>query len=78
MEGDPTFVILKYSAWLDAAKFEEKILGAVVRYPLKPSNEYAPSESSPLRYNKAELVTGSFTDFISTGAITQTHDALAG
>lgn len=32
MKGDPEFVILKYSAWLDASKFEDRMLGAVIRY----------------------------------------------
>jgi len=62
MKGDPDFVILKYSAWLDASKFEDKILGAIVRQFLKPTNAYVPE--SPLQYNDEELVEGSLTDFV--------------
>ncbi|KAI0439347.1 hypothetical protein F4803DRAFT_531395 [Xylaria telfairii] len=73
MKGDPNFVMLKYSAWLDTAKFENKILGAIVRYPFKPSNEYLPE--SPLRYNIADLVEGSFTDFLHHNTGTKFHNA---
>ncbi|CAI6089272.1 unnamed protein product [Clonostachys chloroleuca] len=37
MKGDPEFVILKYQAWMEAAEFEDVILGAVVKEPLSPS-----------------------------------------
>ena len=73
MKGDPNFIVLKYSAWLDASKFEDKILGAVVRYPFKPSNEYLPD--SPLRYNKTDLVEGVFTDFLHGATSTKSRDA---
>ncbi|TGJ84190.1 hypothetical protein E0Z10_g4571 [Xylaria hypoxylon] len=76
MKGDPNFVMLKYSAWLDAAKFENKILGAIVRYPFKPSNEYLPE--SPLRYNKCDLVEGCFTDFLHGNTSTKSRDVSAG
>ncbi|KAJ4370042.1 hypothetical protein N0V83_005806 [Neocucurbitaria cava] len=64
MSGDPEFVILKHSAWLDAAKYESKILGAVVRQPLKPTNDYLPE--NPLQYNDFDLVEPSepLTDFV--------------
>ncbi|RWA14851.1 hypothetical protein EKO27_g256 [Xylaria grammica] len=75
MKGDPNFVMLKYSAWLDAAKFEDKILGAIVRYPFKPSNEYLPE--SPLRYNKVDLVEGSFANFVHDKASTKSRSASA-
>lgn len=32
MTGDPAFVILRQSAWLDVSKFEKGILGAAIRY----------------------------------------------
>lgn len=72
MKGDPNFVMLKYSAWLDADKFENKILGAVVRYPFKPTNEYLPD--SPLRYNKADLVENSFVDFLHDNTASKSRD----
>lgn len=75
MKGDPTFVILKYSAWLDTNQFEDKILGAVVRYPLRPTNEYTPA--SPLRYNNTELIEGVFTEFVHDSTRTVSHDASA-
>ncbi|KAF2993653.1 hypothetical protein E8E14_002044 [Neopestalotiopsis sp. 37M] len=72
MKGDPNFVMLKYSAWLDADKFEDKILGAIVRYPFKPTNEYLPD--SPLRYNKADLVENSFVDFLHDNTASKSRD----
>ncbi|KAI0401303.1 hypothetical protein F4802DRAFT_433424 [Xylaria palmicola] len=75
MKGDPKFVILKHTAWLDAS-FEDKILGAVVRYPFKPSYEYLPE--SPLRYNQADLIEGCFTEFFHSGYNTESRDASAG
>lgn len=73
MKGDPEFIILKYSAWLDASKFEESILGAVVRYPLKPSNDYV----SALHHNKDEIIEGSLTGFLLNHASGESHDASA-
>ncbi|ETS84478.1 hypothetical protein PFICI_02503 [Pestalotiopsis fici W106-1] len=75
MKGDPNFVVLKYPGWLDAAKFEDKILGAIVRYPFKPTNEYLPD--SPLRYNKNDLVEGCFTNFLHDNTETKSRDASA-
>ncbi|KAI0197475.1 hypothetical protein F4808DRAFT_295282 [Astrocystis sublimbata] len=76
MKGDPTFVMLRHPAWLDATEFEDKMLGAVVRYPFKPSNEYLPE--SPLRYNKCDLVEGCFTDFLNSNTHTKSRNASAG
>ena len=42
MKGDPEFVILKYTAWLDASKFEDKILGSIVKEFLRPTNAFVP------------------------------------
>lgn len=63
MKGDPEFVILKYSAWLDAAKYESQILGSIVRQPLMPTNDFTPP--NPLQYNAHDLVEPSepLTDF---------------
>ena len=66
MKGDPEFVILKYSAWLDAAEFEDKILGAVVKHYLDPTDDYEPE--SPSKYIVEKPVEGSFTDFIAEGS----------
>ncbi|CZR58256.1 uncharacterized protein PAC_08147 [Phialocephala subalpina] len=75
MKGDPEFVILKYSAWLETSAFESRILGSVIRYPLKPSNEYVPSGVSPLQYNTFDLVKGALTDFVLANKNTTSHDA---
>ncbi|KAI1110421.1 hypothetical protein F5Y14DRAFT_429018 [Nemania sp. NC0429] len=72
MKGDPEFVMLKYSAWLDASKFEDRILGAIVRYPFQPTNEYLPE--SPLRYNKTDLIEGVFTDFLHDNTNAKSRD----
>ncbi|RTE69938.1 hypothetical protein BHE90_015669 [Fusarium euwallaceae] len=71
MKGDPEFVILKYSAWLDAAKFEDKILGAVVKHYLDPINDYEPE--SPLKYMVEAPVEGFFTDFVAEGSASATN-----
>jgi hypothetical protein len=42
MIGDPEFVILKYQSWLDTAKFENVILGSIVKEFLRPTNNYVP------------------------------------
>ncbi|KAI1826113.1 hypothetical protein F4861DRAFT_134669 [Xylaria intraflava] len=76
MKGDPNFVMLKQSAWLDAAIFENKILGAIVRYPLSPTVEYLPE--SPLRYNKTDLIEGVFTDFLHDSTRTVSSDTSVG
>jgi hypothetical protein len=54
MIGDPSFVILKYSTWLDTSQYESQILGSIVRRPLMPTNDYVPT--SPLQYNAFDLV----------------------
>jgi hypothetical protein len=68
MKGDPVFVILKSSAWLSAKKFENKILGSIVRYPLRPSDDYVPS--LPLRYHTWEFQEREFGKF----HLDNTHD----
>lgn len=62
MHGDPTFVILKHQTWLDTSIFEDKILGAIVKEFLRPTNNYVPD--SPLQYTTHDLVKTSFTDFV--------------
>lgn len=62
MKGDPEFVILKYQAWMDAAEFEDTILGAVIREPLSPSTNYVPD--APRTVATPEFQTGLATDFI--------------
>jgi hypothetical protein len=75
MKGDPEFVILKYSTWLDAVKFEDKILGSIVRQYLRPTNAFVPE--SPLQYNVDELVEGSFTDFVVGSCSSELRDTNA-
>ena len=62
MKGDPEFVILKYQSWLETAKFENKILGAIVKEFLRPTNNYVPD--SPLSYYTHYFIEGSVTDFV--------------
>ncbi|KAH8645905.1 hypothetical protein BGZ60DRAFT_535835 [Tricladium varicosporioides] len=64
MKGDPEFVILKQTAWLDAKEYEPKILGAIIRYPLQPTKLYLPEEPSPLSYNSRAIQDNTFSDFI--------------
>jgi hypothetical protein len=54
MKGDPSFVILKHTTWLDTSEYESQILGSIIRQPLKPTNDFAPP--NPLQYNKYDLV----------------------
>lgn len=75
MEGDPKFVILSHKSWLDAEKFENAILGAIVRLPLKPTVAYEPN--TPLRHNKEELVEGHFTEFLLDTSSSSSRDASA-
>lgn len=75
MKGDPEFVILKYLAWLDASKFEDAILGAVVRNPLSPSNDYVPKV--PQRPRDVDFVEGSLTDFLLASSTASSSEASA-
>lgn len=75
MKGDPKFIVLKYSAWLDASKFETAMLGAVVRNPLSPTTDYVPDH--PLRYNKKDLIEGSLPNFLISGSNTSSTKASA-
>jgi hypothetical protein len=77
MKGDPEFVILKHSTWLDAFKYETQILGSIVRQPLKPTNDYIPS--NPLQYNSFDLVepTEPMTDFALENTNTDAKHARA-
>jgi hypothetical protein len=67
MTGDPVFVVLKPTAWLDAAKFEQVILGAIVKEFRSPTTRYEPAEDTKALdyYNATQhpFVEGSFTDF---------------
>jgi len=67
MAGDPVFVVLKHTAWLDVSKFEDRILGAIVKEFRKPSDRYEPAQdATALDYYDASqfpFVEGSFTDF---------------
>jgi len=80
MSGDPEFVVLKYSAWLDTEKYESKILGAIVRYFLRPTNDYVPEE--PLAYNVTvngkprDFDEGKLTNYISDKTTTTSSNTL--
>src|SRR6185295_18735885 len=80
MSGDPEFVVLKYSAWLDTEKYESKILGAIVRNFLRPTNDYVPEE--PLAYNVTadgkprDFDEGKLTNYISDKATTTSPNTL--
>jgi hypothetical protein len=77
MKGDPSFVILKHSAWLDTSKYESQILGSIIRQPLRPTNDFVPSD--PLQYNAFDLVepTEPLTDFVLENTGTDTSHATA-
>jgi hypothetical protein len=77
MKGDPSFVILKHSAWLDTSKYESQILGSIIRQPLRPTNDYVPT--NPLQYNAFDLVepTEPLTDFVLENTGTDTNHASA-
>ncbi|KAJ5851707.1 uncharacterized protein N7529_011092 [Penicillium soppii] len=72
MHGDPTFVILKYQTWLDTSKFEDKILGAIVKEFLQPTNNYVPD--SPLQYTTHDPVENAFTDFVLDTSASTGHE----
>jgi hypothetical protein len=77
MKGDPSFVILKHSAWLDTSKYESQILGSIIRQPLRPTNDFVPYD--PLQYNAFDLVepTEPLTDFVLENTGTDTSHATA-
>ncbi|KPM43904.1 hypothetical protein AK830_g2586 [Neonectria ditissima] len=53
----------QFLTWLDAEKFEDKILGAIVRHFLDPARDYEPE--SPSTYITEPPTEASFTDFIT-------------
>ncbi|KAH6697365.1 hypothetical protein F5X68DRAFT_226744 [Plectosphaerella plurivora] len=71
MKGDPEFVILKHTAWLPAPEWEDRILGSVIRHPLKPSNDLVPD--TPLVYNTQPFHEGQFSDFVLSNSKSQGH-----
>ncbi|CAI6331914.1 unnamed protein product [Periconia digitata] len=75
MIGDPEFVILKYQSWLDTAKFENKILGSVVKEFLRPTNNYV--SNSPLEHNSHDFQEGTVTDFVLDNIGSQGQEASA-
>ncbi|KAF1954307.1 hypothetical protein CC80DRAFT_493812 [Byssothecium circinans] len=75
MIGDPEFVILKYQSWLDTAKFENKILGSIVKEFLRPTNNYVPD--SPLKHNSHDFQEGTVTDFVLDNTGSKSHEASA-
>lgn len=77
MKGDYEYVILKHP-WLNAAKYESRLLGAVVRYPLQPTNDFIPRDN-PLKHNKGREIDPSepLTDFVLSNTNTSVAEARA-
>lgn len=69
--GDPKFVVLRYTAWLDVAKYqaqgvniEDRLLGSIVKQYEDPTGgDYLPD--NPLQYNEEAFDEKNFTDFIA-------------
>ncbi|MCJ1333888.1 hypothetical protein MMC10_010594 [Thelotrema lepadinum] len=62
MAKDPVFLILKPTiGWLPESEWRE-ILGAAVKNPWSPTNDYKPK--NPWAYNRNPLVEDSYNDFI--------------
>ena len=67
MEGDPEFIVLKQWTWLDAAEYEDALLGAIVDDFLSPSTNYVPDSDTktPLeKYSTSTPQRGIFPDFV--------------
>lgn len=75
MKGDPQFVVLKYTTWLDASEYENRILGAVVKEFLKPEDAFVPRSGSPLQYNDQKLSERTFSNFVVDSSGSSGHDA---
>lgn len=75
--ADPTFFILKYSTWLDAETFEDKILGALVKDYADPAGiNYIPD--SPLRhYKETNYVENTFDDLVIAKMQSSAYEATA-
>ncbi|KAF7532021.1 hypothetical protein G7054_g8322 [Neopestalotiopsis clavispora] len=83
-KGDPQFVVLRYQAWLDASKYENIILGAIVKNPLSPSTNYAmatkentKSDDAEHQTDDAKYQTGNATDFLLENESTRGNDSTA-
>ncbi|EOO02460.1 hypothetical protein UCRPA7_2052 [Phaeoacremonium minimum UCRPA7] len=74
VSSDPESVELGFHSWLDAAKFEQSILGAIVRNPKQPTNDYLPE--NPLQYyDKDQLfVEGTFEDVVANSTKSTSYD----
>lgn len=72
MKGDPEFVILKHTAWLPAPEWEDRILGSVIRHPLKPSNDLVPD--TPLVYNTHPFHESQLNDFVLSPSQSRGHN----
>lgn len=70
-------MILKWQAWMDSKEFESKILGAIVKEHLKPTNNYVPDKNEPLLYNKHKLLEGSIKDFVLDNSGSSAKEASA-
>jgi len=72
---DPQFVILKHTAWMSVEKFESKILGAIVKEHLKPSNNYV----GPVKYKPEDFdfLENKATNFVLDHSNSTSEDASA-
>jgi len=80
MMGDPVFIVLKYTSWLDTAAYERRILGAIVKKYANPTVFEPRAKDKPaLTYYDADeypLITGSLTNFAAQpGTATTTTTA---
>jgi len=62
--SDPEFFLLTPTAWLDADKYENQMLGAFVRNYASPTDTCVPESGSHEQYNKSKILERSFTDFV--------------
>ncbi|KAI8255359.1 hypothetical protein K4K53_008178 [Colletotrichum sp. SAR 10_77] len=71
MKGDPEFVILKHTAWMQV-ELEHSILGSIIRNPLSPSTDYVPG--TPLQYNDHSLQENIAADFILSNNVADANE----
>ncbi|KAI8278760.1 hypothetical protein K4K59_009110 [Colletotrichum sp. SAR11_240] len=73
MKGDPEFLILNHSAWIQP-ELEDNILGSIVKNPLSPTSNYVPREpAKAMQYNKNKLQEDTGSDFVLTKSSAKSH-----